>query len=59
VPVPVQDLGEDVQAIAAGLAHTCVIANARVRCWGSNTMGQLGNGTLVNSAVPTAPVVFQ
>lgn len=31
--------------IAAGGAHTCaVLDNGDVRCWGSNTYGQLGNG---------------
>ncbi len=41
------DLGSDrtAKAIAAGYAHTCAILdNSLVKCWGSNTSGQLGLG---------------
>ena len=31
--------------IAAGLLHTCAISAERVSCWGSNQLGQLGNGS--------------
>ena len=35
-------------AIAAGYDHTCaIIQDATLRCWGSNTAGQLGDGTTV------------
>jgi alpha-tubulin suppressor-like RCC1 family protein len=30
------------EAITAGAAHTCVIADGRVLCWGRNAEGQLG-----------------
>jgi alpha-tubulin suppressor-like RCC1 family protein len=43
---PVQiTLGGDAtsaEAITAGAAHTCVIADRRVLCWGRNAEGQLG-----------------
>jgi alpha-tubulin suppressor-like RCC1 family protein len=39
--------------IAAGTRHTCVVDRARtVSCWGANDLGQLGNGTRVDSARP-------
>jgi len=47
--VPVQvafPVTVDVTAIAAGSAHTCAIANGDVWCWGDNTFGQLGIGTI-------------
>ncbi len=44
-----------VSYIAAGWAHTCAIrtADARVYCWGSNSSGQLGDGTTTMRTVPT------
>ena len=37
--------------IAIGERHTCVLhADRSVSCWGENAWGQLGNGTLVDSA---------
>ncbi len=40
--------------IVAGNSHTCaLISDGTIRCWGSNTYGQLGDGTFVDKSVPT------
>ncbi len=33
--------------------HTCALYEERVYCWGSNTVGQLGDGTMTNRSTPT------
>jgi alpha-tubulin suppressor-like RCC1 family protein len=39
--------------MAAGTRHTCVVDSAHtVWCWGANNLGQLGNGTRLDSAKP-------
>lgn len=47
--------GKTIQSIASGTSHSCVIASDnKAYCWGLNTSGQLGNGSLINSNVPVA-----
>jgi alpha-tubulin suppressor-like RCC1 family protein len=49
--LPAVDLGagRTARAIAAGDNHTCVVLdNTSVKCWGSNTAGQLGLGNTSN-----------
>jgi len=52
-PVPVDAAGTLFYAITAGYEHTCALTtSARVKCWGGNGDGQLGDGTHANRAEP-------
>lgn len=56
-PVPVVGLGSGVTAIAAGGADTCAaLTTGDTVCWGKNTLGQLGDGSMAdrNAPSPTA-----
>ena len=47
-----------VTAIAANFEHTCaLVTGGEMRCWGSNDYGNLGNGTLTDSASPVTVTV--
>jgi uncharacterized repeat protein (TIGR01451 family) len=51
-PVTVSGIGSAV-ALAAGNFHHCaVLADGAVQCWGSNSAGQLGDGSTVNRTTP-------
>ncbi len=56
-PVAVQGLGSSVFAISAGVSHTCAVvgsasAGGGVKCWGSNSQGQLGDNSNVDHPLP-------
>ena len=58
VPVAVNTTGvlagKTIKQISAGSSHTCAIASDdKAYCWGSNSSGQLGNNSTINSSVPT------
>ncbi len=55
IPVGVSNLN-NVTALAAGYNHTCAIVGnpGTVQCWGSNEVGQLGDGTTTNRLTPVA-----
>lgn len=52
-PVPIIGVDVDVLDIKGGWGHMCAITHdARMKCWGHNSRGQLGNGTTTWSALP-------
>lgn len=45
-------VNKTVTDISTNWRHTCAIADGDIYCWGSNSSGQLGDGTTIDSALP-------
>ena len=57
-PVSVNLPGEKFLAVSAGSDHTCAITKTwALKCWGSNSNGQLGVGSTVSSNSPSTVTV--
>lgn len=53
-PTPTKVSGiDDATSVSAGVGHTCtLLASASVKCWGTALSGEIGSGTITQSAVP-------
>jgi alpha-tubulin suppressor-like RCC1 family protein len=59
-PAPVVGLDTGVRSIDAGAQHTCAtMTNDTVKCWGSNFVGELGDGTTQPRSTPVDVVGIQ
>ena len=51
VPVAVQGI-DDAVMVSAGYEHACAVhATGHISCWGTNSQGRLGDGTVRSSAI--------
>ncbi|MBK7585763.1 MAG: hypothetical protein IPI67_36950 [Myxococcales bacterium] len=58
-PVEVTSLGGAVVGLAAGQTHSCAVEQGgTLSCWGSNAVGQLGNGAAAGGSLESTPVLI-
>ena len=59
-PVEITSLGSDVLALSLATDYSCALkAGGAVWCWGNNSKGQLGDGTLSSRSVPSEVLSLQ
>jgi alpha-tubulin suppressor-like RCC1 family protein len=59
IPTAVSVIAPNVDQVSAGQYFACAMEySGNTWCWGSNLTGQLGTGTLTDSAVPVQPLNF-
>jgi alpha-tubulin suppressor-like RCC1 family protein len=47
--------GKTIKQVSLGTAHRCVVASdSNAYCWGTNTNGQLGDGSITSATTPVA-----
>lgn len=46
-------LNKTISSIGGGSNRSCAVADAKTYCWGRNSEGQIGDGTLIDRRVPT------
>jgi len=52
-PIDVNGLSSGVQSVAVGFGHTCALTmDGKVKCWGWNKYGQVGDGTTTDRYAP-------
>lgn len=52
-PTPVLGISRGGAQVGAGARHACaLLTSGRIKCWGDNGLGQLGNGTTIDSLTP-------
>ena len=57
VATPAGVRGLTFQTVSAGYLHTCGVTTAgAIYCWGDNSEGELGNGSLAGGSVTPVPV---
>ncbi len=52
-PAPIASGATDWSSVSAGSRHTCAVRAGRVACWGLDSYGQLGDGSVTATADPT------
>lgn len=50
--------GRTVKQVSVGTSNACAVTtDGAIACWGSNTFGQIGDGTQTRRSVPTSPTI--